>query len=380
MSNRLATPHSLLVLGDPIFPLTAEERVESRYKDGAKREAIYFIQGKQVGLRKWWNNGVLAYEWATAGEKLHGRWVRFHTNGMPDLESTYKSGKQHGIRVQFDMQGRVIGTCEFRHGDGVDLWFMGNRSGPSALHEEWHYQNDLLHGVERCWIGRQLVRERYWRNGWPHGILREWSLQGRPRRNTPEFSLNGKAVSKADYVKACESDPKLPVYSDRDNSASRPFPLALIRASRARVRKIRQRIRALPLVEEISLGAPKKKVLDSLRSLQTLSNLTTKGEARIQDHVLGRLEQSTASGFTFEWIDQRWKSARLARVTFHLETINADDTRTLVEFSHVGFPQSSRSELRRFWRREVFQKLLKQFPAATHAREVVMGVSFDDPL
>jgi hypothetical protein len=95
------TPLSLLILGDPIVPLNAEEHIVSRFKSGIKREAFYFRGGKRVGVRRWWNDGTLAHEWATDGNDHHGRWVHFHTNGVPDLEASYRNGKRHGIRVQF---------------------------------------------------------------------------------------------------------------------------------------------------------------------------------------------------------------------------------------------------------------------------------------
>src|SRR5436190_20927766 len=121
MRKPTTTPSCLLILGDPIVPLNAEERIVSRFKSGIKREAFYFLSGKQVGARRWFKDGTLANEWATEGNNHHGRWARFHTNGVPDLEASYLNGKRHGIRVQFDTYGRAIGTSEFLDGDGHDL-------------------------------------------------------------------------------------------------------------------------------------------------------------------------------------------------------------------------------------------------------------------
>lgn len=145
----------LVLTGDPIIPDNARENVARRHANGSKAEAFYFIGRKRVGVRRWWDDGTLAYEWATNGQLRHGRWVEFHTNGVPNLEATYLNGRRHGVRVQFDESGKVIGTCEFKHGAGVDLWFIGPRN---QLGEEWHYRDDLIHGAERWWLGRSKLR------------------------------------------------------------------------------------------------------------------------------------------------------------------------------------------------------------------------------
>src|SRR5439155_21970043 len=120
-----------------------------RHANHARAEALYFSGRKQVGVRRWWDDGTLAYEWATAGKLQHGPWIEFETNGMPRLEAAYVNGRRHGVRTQFDRMGKVIGTSEFRCGNGVGLWFIGRRW---QLGEEWHYRNDLIHGLERWWF------------------------------------------------------------------------------------------------------------------------------------------------------------------------------------------------------------------------------------
>jgi hypothetical protein len=70
---------SLLILGDAIVPMNAEEQIVARFRSGIKREAFHSVGDKRVGVRRWWNAGTLACEWATDGSRHHGRWVRFHT-------------------------------------------------------------------------------------------------------------------------------------------------------------------------------------------------------------------------------------------------------------------------------------------------------------
>jgi hypothetical protein len=372
------TPLSLLILGDPIVPLNAEEHIVSRFKSGIKREAFYFRGGKRVGVRRWWNDGTLAHEWATDGNDHHGRWVHFHTNGVPDLEASYRNGKRHGIRVQFDRDGWAIGTSEFRGGDGVDLWFHRPPSGPPALGEEWTYQNDFLHGPERWWTRRRVHRENFWFNGRQQGIVREWTIRGRLRRGMPQFWINGKQIAKADYLKARKSDLTLPRYSARDNSASRSFPAELVSKAKQRLRRIRQRIKTLPIVKEVVVATPKEQVFESLRNLKPFSNLNEREPTKIHEHIYGRIEQSTPSFLCIEWIDDRWKSERLSRAIFHVERSNAEGTRSILEFSHVGLPLSSKRETDRFWLDEVFQKVFRRVSPALPIREMPLVLSFDD--
>jgi hypothetical protein len=350
----------------------------SRFKSGIKREAFYFLSHKRVGVRRWWNDGTLAHEWATNGNDHHGRWVRFHTNGVPDLEASYLNGKRHGMRVQFDTYGRAIGTSEFRDGDGVDLWFIRPPSGPPTLGEEWTYHNDLLHGPERWWIRRRVHRENFWFNGRQHGILREWNIGRGLRRGMPQFWINGKQLAKTDYLKACESDSTLLRYSALNNSACPPFPAELVRKSKQHLQRIRQRIKTPPIVKEVGVATPKEQVIESLRNLKPFSNLKEEETTKIEDHIYGRIEQLTPSFLCIEWVDDRWKSDCLSRATFHLERSNAEGTHSILEFSHVGLPLSSRRETDRFWRDEVFKKIFRRVSVEPPVRDVPQVLSFYD--
>jgi antitoxin component YwqK of YwqJK toxin-antitoxin module len=195
------------------IPTSAREVVSERFLDGSKKEAEYFLRGRKVGARSWYENGQLADERRFRNGRLHGIVREWHPNGQPLSQTSYRFGREHGVARQWNPRGRLLGTYRMKHGTGVDLWWKYDGS----LAEEHHWRNGRPHGLERWWWSRRwLSEERRWHHGVLHGIWRQW-WAGKLRRGFPQFYLDGRKVSKARYLHAAARHAGLPQYDPKED-------------------------------------------------------------------------------------------------------------------------------------------------------------------
>ncbi len=135
--------------------------------------------------RRWYENGVLAWE-GTFKNGIPNGWNRqWHENGVLAKEIYLNQQIPDGVSRQWDSKGKLIGSFEIKNGTGVQ--------------KEWHEDGTIK--IEIPWIngivtGRIRV---YWGDGTVCG---------------DEYNIKNRKVSKKKYLEACKKDPTLPRYDD----------------------------------------------------------------------------------------------------------------------------------------------------------------------
>lgn len=216
------------------IPSTATRAVGETWPDGAPKSAAYFVDGKEVGFRVWFEDGKLDYEYALQDGVKHGRWYRFYPGGQVEELQPYRRGLMHGVGKQWSPDGRLLVTWSLRDGVGLDLW-CGHLS--DALSEETYWPKVGEPGYNREWNDdEKTVWQEYFLLGGVgyHGIWREWNRVGRLRRGFPQFYVNDKRVTKREYIRACEADVLLVPYRGKDDSPRRELPAEYVRQKRLR--------------------------------------------------------------------------------------------------------------------------------------------------
>jgi hypothetical protein len=198
-------------------PPDAEEKVLSRWPDGARQYSVYRIAGEQVWYRNWDEAGNLSVEGGLQGRLPHGPYRYWHDNGKLCEESFFVGGKEHGVSRQWDRDGKLIGIYMMDHGTGIDQWFQA----PGILAEEREWLDGEKHGVERDYFSYSepgtLSEERYYKRFVEHGIHRSWNTRGGMRRGYPRYFIDGQRVTKRQYLRAAAKDPTLPPFRPEDN-------------------------------------------------------------------------------------------------------------------------------------------------------------------
>ena len=210
-------------MSDPLIPLNATELVVKWWDNGSKQSAFYFLDGMKVGCRWFEPDGHLTMEYCLHGELKHGPFRTYHDDGTLCEDAFYIEGKEHGETKQYDEAGNLIGSYKMYHGTGVDLWYA--RRG--VLSEERYSKEGIRDGFERWWNEdqRTVCEECHYKCGVEHGIERRWNERGRLKRGYPRYYINGRRVSKRQYVKASERDESLPKYVTSEDAPSRQLPV-----------------------------------------------------------------------------------------------------------------------------------------------------------
>ena len=210
------------------IPKEARENVTERW-EGKKLCADYLVGGEKVGERTFFDTGDPQDERAFKEGRKHGFEYDWHSPGVLAFASHFVDGLEHGTARQWSQEGRLIGTYTMDHGTGIDLW----RQPRSELEDGSWYLGEVLYcrvgiPVGFCWRVNEDQETVWWERhaveGREHGIYREWNLHGRLRRGYPQYFLNGQKVRKREYVRACQSDPTLPIFRIEDNDPARTFP------------------------------------------------------------------------------------------------------------------------------------------------------------
>lgn len=208
------------------IPDNAEERIIETYEDGSKAHAEYWLDGQRVGVRYFFESGELSSEVGLRDGRYHGVDYRWDVPGILISAIPYENGHEHGTAHQWGHDGTYLGSYTMEHGTGIDLWRSECKGGSPTLSEVRYYRDGQRHGFE-WWInGDQcsVYEEGHYVNGQPHGILRHWNQHGRLRRGYPQYYVQGKRVTKRQYLRAGQLDPSLPHFSPEDNLPTRTFP------------------------------------------------------------------------------------------------------------------------------------------------------------
>jgi antitoxin component YwqK of YwqJK toxin-antitoxin module len=201
------------------IPANARQRVVARHPDGSKMKAYYYLAGEKVGFRLWDQDGWIGMEGGIKNGLDHGLHREFH-RGVLHWAVPAVKGKYHGLGRYYDGRGKLMATCQWTHGTGVDLYF-GTDDG--QLTEERYVREGHWNGYERWWTKGEVFQETHFKDDLEHGIQRQWSGK-RLCRGFPKYFLNGKQVLKRQYLKACEKDPSLPKFRLHDNRPKRQPP------------------------------------------------------------------------------------------------------------------------------------------------------------
>ena len=190
------------------------------------QEKDCILNSQIVGRRSYDSDGNIQKETPLKNGKKHGREYIWDEMGALESVEPYRDGKLHGLAKQYNRQGKVIGTYRFVHGNGYDIWRYEREDGSIGISEIFTLKDGALNGYE-WWPRddqRSLWHERHWNQGLPHGIERRWNQKRRLKRGYPKYWINGKAVRRRAYLKACEGDKSLPKFREKDNLPRRKFP------------------------------------------------------------------------------------------------------------------------------------------------------------
>ena len=212
------------------IPEEAEERLASEYKEQGHHILFQvnecILNGKVVGTRSYDREGKLVVETPLKDGKRHGREYRWNEVGALESVEPYFEGKIHGLAKQYGRNGKVIGTYRCVHGTGFDIWRSERIDGSVVITEIHSLHDGLPHGSE-WWLNddqRSVWHELHWQQGILHGIERMWNNKGSLRRGYPKYWIRGEAVSQRIYLKAAEQDRTLPLFRVDDNRPQRQFP------------------------------------------------------------------------------------------------------------------------------------------------------------
>jgi len=212
------------------IPTGATERVVRKSKQTGplvelgRRDCIF--KGECVGYRTYDTKGRLQTETSLNDGKKHGREFTWNDDGSLLLVEPYFKGLIHGTAKQYDRRGRVIGAYKMVYGTGYDVWRTQIADGPVYVSEIHSSLNGSLHGFV-WWLDedqKSVHEEKHWYEGKLHGLEREWNFDGKLRRGFPKYWINDRAVSKRQYIAAARKDPTLPPFRVKDNSPKRKFP------------------------------------------------------------------------------------------------------------------------------------------------------------
>lgn len=209
------------------IPENAEEHIAGTDEGGAKLRAEYWLDGKRVGVRAFFETGEPETDIALRDDLYHGVFYRWDLPGCLISAIPYENGLEHGTAYQWSIDGTYLGSYTMEHGTGLDLWRSECGGGSPALSEARYQRNGRRHGFE-WWIcadQRSVWEEGHYVDGKSHGILRQWNQHGRLRRGYPQYYVHDKRVTKRQYLRASRLNPSLPPFSAKDNLPARSFPL-----------------------------------------------------------------------------------------------------------------------------------------------------------
>jgi hypothetical protein len=206
----------------------ARERVVATHLKGPQKYKVECVLKQEVvGIRTFEENGQLQYECPLKNDLRHGT-VYFFSDGKVDFAEPYRNGFAHGTAKQWSDDGELIGTYTMNHGTGLDLWRAKKNWGTGSIYlsEARYIQNGKWNGFE-WWLNedqRSVHDERHFCQDQLHGIERCWNFQGRLRRGYPKYWIKGKRITKRQYISACAKDSTLPAFRLKDNNPHRDFP------------------------------------------------------------------------------------------------------------------------------------------------------------
>lgn len=137
-------------------------------------EAFWYSQGGRMECKLRYKNGV-----------RHGLKENYDTEGKVWLRQEYQDGRQHGISEMYK-GSQIINKSTYKAGkkDGLSLTYSGDQ-----LTTEAYYQNGLRNGVFRVYHNGKIVTENNYRDDLQNGLSTSYVLGKKSMDSTFE---NGK--------------------------------------------------------------------------------------------------------------------------------------------------------------------------------------------
>ena len=157
---------------------------ETKYSRNSMKNPLKAIQ--------YWSNG-----------RMNGEFTSYFKDGKIAVESTYKNGKQHGLRKEWYMNGfmytNIFRETEYKEGTPIkdkiynldsNLYMTSSYNDSSRIDSIYEYKNKslviisevrdkILHGKHKLFhLNGQIWQEGQMINGLPNGIWKEYSDKG----------------------------------------------------------------------------------------------------------------------------------------------------------------------------------------------------------
>ncbi len=193
---------------------------------GEKYKTECRLGGKLVGVRYFHRTSEIEQEFPLKNGVRHGTVYLSHSPGELISAEPYRNGRQHGTAKEYSNNGALIGTYSMKHGTGIDLWRSHDpETGYVSLSEARYIRDGKWHGFE-WWINedQKMVRhERHFRHDQLQGIAAMVECARPHERRVSKVLGEWRAHDQA-ALRACESDPDLPLFREKDNRPQRTFP------------------------------------------------------------------------------------------------------------------------------------------------------------
>lgn len=94
-----------------VIPEGAEEKIvsltEYQQNNNFSKRAEFWLNGKKVGEKAWYENGQIAYEQPIKNEMEHGNYKVWYPDGKLKAVCPYRKDRLHGIFQQWDEKGHL---------------------------------------------------------------------------------------------------------------------------------------------------------------------------------------------------------------------------------------------------------------------------------
>lgn len=213
-----------------------EKRRPMRRTGGMVEQSTYTLDGKVVGIRRYYTGDRLAEERPMRDGKLHGVWRQYYENGRLFAERPFRDGVMDGTFRFWDREGNLLGESVMTNGTGTLREYENLQV--SSHNRERPYVDGKIHGTAVHWgpfegsrgIGIDLVPYvqgkchgweyvededgtilgwAYWKDGKLHGASRRRDHEGKDLMGYPHYYMNGTEVSEVQIRDAASKDPKL---------------------------------------------------------------------------------------------------------------------------------------------------------------------------
>lgn len=218
----------------PDIPESAEARVVQEYTHTDQgicpKATEYYVDGILVGRREFDEEERMWQEYALDKDgQPHGWYYEFdEETGDLQCKEFYVEGKLHGTCKQW-IGSKFVGAYTLEMGNGDDLWRHLNEDGNICLSEIRQYKDGNFHGYV-WWVNddqQSVWSEEHFNEGQPHGIKRQWNIEGKLSRGYPQYYVLGEKVDKRKYLRLAVKDQSLPSFRVEDQSPQRSFTAAI---------------------------------------------------------------------------------------------------------------------------------------------------------